>query len=167
MTPEGAQEEYRIGIGYDIHPLAEGRRLLLGGVLIPHSHGLAGHSDADVLLHALCDALLGALSLGDIGELFPDTDPHYQDADSARLLGEVVHRVQDAGYRVGNADVTVIAREPRLASYRQSIVENVARLLHVNRSAASLKATTHEGLGSLGRGEGIAALAICLLRRAS
>lgn len=155
---------YRIGQGYDVHPLVPGRRLILGGEEIPYERGLAGVSDADVLLHALADALLGAAGLGDLGSHFPVGDPRFKDAASVDLLGRVVALVQGSGLRVVNCDLTVIAEAPRLAPHAQAIRERIAGLLGVEVEAVGLKATTHEGLGSLGRGEGIAALAVVLLR---
>lgn len=153
----------RIGQGYDIHPLTAGRPLVLGGERIPFDRGLAGHSDADVLLHALGDALLGAAGLGDLGEHFPPTDARWRDADSCDLLRRIVERVQGAGWRVVNCDLTVVAEAPRLAPYREPIRRRVAGLLGVEVAAVGLKATTNERLGALGRGEGIAALAAVLL----
>ncbi len=153
----------RIGFGYDIHPLAEGRQLFLGGVEIPSLRGLDGHSDADVLLHALCDALLGAAGLPDIGHLFPNTDPTYKGASSLSLLAEVVRRVQEAGFAVGNADMTLIAEAPKIAPYIAEMQAGIAEVLRVKPVQVGIKATTNEGLGSLGRGEGIAAHAVALL----
>jgi 2-C-methyl-D-erythritol 2,4-cyclodiphosphate synthase len=155
---------YRIGQGYDVHPLVPGRRLILGGEEIPYERGLAGVSDADVLLHALADALLGAAGLGDLGSHFPPDDPRFNDAASVDLLGRVVALVQGSGLRVVNCDLTLIAEAPRLAPHAPAIRERIAGLLGVEVAAVGLKATTHEGLGSLGRGEGIAALAVVLLR---
>ena len=153
----------RIGFGYDIHPLAEGRKLFLGGIEIPSPRGLDGHSDADVLLHALCDALLGAAGLPDIGHLFPNTDPAYKGASSLLLLAEVVRRVQEAGYAVGNADMTLIAEAPKIAPYIAQMQAVIADALRIQPSQVGIKATTNEGLGALGRGEGIAAHAVALL----
>lgn len=153
----------RIGHGYDVHRLVEGRRLILGGVEIPFSKGLLGHSDADVLTHAVMDALLGACALGDIGHLFPDSDPAYAGADSLVLLDEVTARIRQAGFRVGNVDATVLAQAPKLAPHLPGIRRNLARHLEVPESAVSVKATTEEGLGFTGAGEGIAAHAVCLL----
>ena len=153
----------RVGTGFDIHRLAPGRPLLLGGVRIPHPSGLAGHSDADALLHAVADALLGAAGLGDLGRLFPDTDPRYAGADSAVLLREVLGRVRAAGWRPVNVDSTLIAERPRLAPHLDAMRENLARLLGMEAGAVSVKAKTHEGLDALGRGEAIAAQAIALL----
>ena len=154
---------YRIGHGYDVHRLVEGRKLILGGVEIPHSLGLLGHSDADVLLHAISDALLGAAALGDIGKLFPDTDERYRGADSLKLLEAVVSRISEEGYRVENVDATVIAQAPKLAGHILQMRENIARALAVDVSCVSVKATTEEGLGFSGERLGIAAHAVCLL----
>lgn len=156
---------YRIGQGYDVHPLVEGRRLVLGGVEIPFDRGLEGFSDADVVLHALGDSLLGALGLGDIGTHFPPGDPRWQDADSAVLLKKVVEMISEKSYRVVNCDLTVIAEAPKLEPHAERIRQRIGALLALSPSAVGLKATTHEGLGSLGRGEGIAALAVVLLER--
>ena len=153
----------RIGHGYDVHRLVEGRRLVLGGVDIDYSLGLLGHSDADVLTHAVMDALLGACAMGDIGRLFPDTDPAYEGADSMRLLAVVVEKLSEAGARVGNVDVTVIAQRPKLAPYLDRICRNLADALRVDRSRVNVKATTEEGLGFTGRREGIAAHAVALV----
>ena len=153
----------RIGHGYDVHRLTEGRDLILGGVKIEHSLGLLGHSDADVLLHAVSDALLGAAALGDIGKHFPDTDPRYAGADSRVLLREVVRLIGEAGYRVGNVDATVLAQRPKLAPHIQKMRENIAADLGVEVGRVSVKATTEEHLGFTGREEGIAAHAVCLL----
>jgi len=153
----------RIGHGFDVHALVEGRPLILGGVNIPWSRGLLGHSDADVLLHALCDALLGAAALGDIGRHFPDTDPAFADADSRVLLREVISKVHAAGWQVANVDVTVIAQAPKLAPHIAQMVANIAADLGLPTSAVNVKATTTEKLGFTGRGEGIACEAVCLL----
>ena len=153
----------KIGIGYDIHPLVEGRPLILGGVTIPHTRGLAGHSDADALAHAVSDALLGALGMGDIGQHFSDTDPAWKGADSLRLLEKVVGMMRDAGYRVSNVDTVIIAEAPKLAPHRDAMQANLARVLGCPVQRVNVKATTHEKLGTLGRGEGIAAMAVCLL----
>jgi len=152
----------RIGQGFDIHALAVGRKLVIGGVEIEYERGLVGHSDADVLAHAICDALLGAAGLGDIGRHFPDTDPRYRDADSLQLLTEVVRRVGDAGYRVVNVDATVIAQAPRLAPHIPRMQERLQACLGP-KSVINVKAKTMERLGAIGRGEGIAAEAIALL----
>ncbi|MFP5465234.1 MAG: 2-C-methyl-D-erythritol 2,4-cyclodiphosphate synthase [Gammaproteobacteria bacterium] len=156
----------RIGHGYDLHALAPGRRLVLGGVEIQHSHGPIAHSDGDVLLHALADALLGAAALGDIGQHFPDTDPAYAGADSRVLLRRVASLVREAGYAVVNIDATVLAQRPRLAPHRDAMRANIAADLGLDIGAVSVKATTTEGLGPVGRGEAISAHAVCLLARA-
>ena len=153
----------RIGHGYDVHRLVEGRRLILGGVEIPHETGLLGHSDADVLLHAIADALLGAAALGDIGKLFPDSDPAYKDADSLLLLKKVGVHLYTAGYRIVNIDATVLAQAPRLAPHIREMRANIARTLELDPSAISVKATTEEGLGFTGEKRGIAAHAVCLI----
>ncbi|TVR18457.1 MAG: 2-C-methyl-D-erythritol 2,4-cyclodiphosphate synthase [Balneolaceae bacterium] len=154
---------FRIGQGYDIHRLAEGRDLILGGILIPHSKGLLGHSDADVLLHAITDALLGALSLGDIGTHFPDTDPLYEGADSIELLKRSYDLVQAKGYQLVNADTTIIAERPKIKPNIIQIRERIASALDIEIEAVSVKATTGEKMGFIGREEGIAAQAIVLL----
>lgn len=153
----------RIGQGYDVHALVPGRRLVIGGVEVPHSHGLLGHSDADVLLHAITDALLGAAALGDIGRLFPDTDERWRGADSAALLAEAAQRVRAAGWDVGNVDATVIAQAPKLAAYLPRMAERIAAALGVGVGQVGVKAKTGERLGFAGRGEGIAAQAVALL----
>ncbi len=153
----------RIGHGYDVHRLAPGRRLVLGGVGIPWERGLDGHSDADVLTHAVMDALLGAAALGDIGRLYPDTDPRYEGADSLALLRDVADRVAGAGYAVGNVDATVVAQAPRLAPYLDRMAQNLADAIGVARGCVNVKATTEERMGFTGRGEGIAAHAVCLI----
>ena len=153
----------RIGHGYDVHRLVEGRALILGGVRIPVEKGLDGHSDADVLTHAVMDALLGAAAMGDIGKLFPDTDDRYLDADSIALLREVDRRLTEAGYRLGNLDVTVIAQRPKLAPYINQMRQNLTAALRTELQNVSVKATTEEHLGFTGSGEGIAAHAVCLL----
>ena len=153
----------RIGHGYDVHRLVEGRSLILGGVRIPFEKGLDGHSDADVLTHAVMDALLGAAAMGDIGKLFLDTDDRYLGADSIALLREVDRRLTEAGYRLGNLDVTVIAQRPKLAPYINQMRQNLAAALRTELQNVSVKATTEEHLGFTGSGEGIAAHAVCLL----
>lgn len=153
----------RIGHGYDVHKLTEGRKLILGGVDIPYEKGLLGHSDADVLTHAVMDALLGAAALGDIGKLFPDTDPAYAGADSLMLLERVGERLAEAGYRVGNIDATLLAQRPRLAPHIPRMRANLAARLGLDVDQVSVKATTEEGLGFTGAGEGMAAHAVCLL----
>lgn len=153
----------RIGQGYDVHRLAEGRRLVLGGVEIDYEKGLLGHSDADVLVHAVMDAILGAAALGDIGQLFPDTDPEYSGADSIMLLKEVIRRTAEAGYYVENIDATVIAQAPKLMPHIAGMRKNIAEAAGVDVGRISVKATTEEGLGFTGSGEGIAASAVALL----
>ena len=155
----------RIGHGYDVHRLVSGRVLILGGVTIPYEKGLDGHSDADVLVHAVMDALLGAAAMGDIGKLFPDTDDRYLGADSIALLREVDRRLTEAGYRLGNLDVTVIAQRPKLAPYINQMRQNLAAALRTELQNISVKATTEEHLGFTGSGEGIAAHAVCLLEQ--
>jgi len=153
----------RIGIGYDVHALVEGRALVIGGVTVPHPRGLAGHSDADVLLHAICDALLGALALGDLGVHFPDSDPRWKGAGSRGLLRHVVSLVRARGYGVGNVDATVIAQAPKLAPFVAAMRANVAADLGCDPACVSIKATTTERLGFAGREEGIAAEAVVLV----
>ena len=153
----------RIGHGYDVHRLVEGRRLILGGVEIPYERGLLGHSDADVLTHAVMDALLGAAGLGDIGKHFPDSDPAYAGADSLVLLDRVMELLARAGYRVGNVDATILAQRPKLAAYLPTMAENLARHMGVSPAQVNVKATTEEGLGFTGAGEGMTAHAVCLL----
>lgn len=153
----------RIGHGYDVHKLVEGRKLILGGVEIPYEKGLLGHSDADVLLHAIMDAMLGAAALGDIGHLFPDTDESFKGADSMKLLSEVNRVITENGYRLGNIDSTVIAQKPKLASFIDEMRANIAGECGVEISQVSVKATTEEKLGFTGSGEGISAHAVCLL----
>ena len=153
----------RIGQGYDVHRLVEGRRLVLGGVDIPWEKGLLGHSDADVLTHAVMDALLGAAALGDIGKHFPDTDPAYKGADSLKLLERVVVLLEERGFAVGNVDATVLAQRPKLAPYIPKMRENLARVMGVDPSRVNVKATTEEGLGFTGSGEGMAAHAVALI----
>ena len=156
----------RIGQGFDVHALVAGRELIIGGVRIPYEKGLLGHSDADVLLHAICDALLGAAALGDIGRHFPDSDPRYRGIDSRRLLREVAAKVRVLGYSVANVDATIIAQAPRMAPHIARMVENVAQDLGIPAGDVNIKATTTEGLGFAGRGEGIAAQAIALIESA-
>jgi 2-C-methyl-D-erythritol 2,4-cyclodiphosphate synthase len=153
----------RIGQGFDVHQLVEGRKLILGGVDIPYEKGLLGHSDADVLLHAICDALLGAAALGDIGRHFADTDAKFKNIDSRILLRETLHLVREAGWRVGNVDATIIAQAPKMAPHIHLMVENIAADLRLEKRAVNVKATTTEKLGYTGRGEGIAAQAVVLL----
>ena len=154
---------FRVGHGNDVHPLTEGRPLTLGGVTVPHTHGLLGHSDADVLVHAVMDALLGAAALGDIGKLFPDTDPAYAGADSLVLAGRVADAVRDAGFEIGNIDATVLAQAPRLAPHIPSMRERIAAALGIPADRVSVKATTEEGLGFTGERRGIAAHAVALI----
>ncbi|HBG04942.1 MAG: 2-C-methyl-D-erythritol 2,4-cyclodiphosphate synthase [Geobacteraceae bacterium GWC2_58_44] len=155
----------RIGHGYDVHRLVAGRRLILGGVDVPHIKGLLGHSDADVLLHALSDAILGALGEGDIGRHFPDTDPAYKGADSIKLLRQVMDLADAKGYRIANVDSTIVAQRPKLAPYIQQMRVNIARALSTEEERVNVKATTTEELGFAGRGEGIAAYAVVLLEQ--
>lgn len=154
---------FRIGHGYDVHRLVEGRRLILGGVDIPFERGLLGHSDADVLVHAIMDAILGAAALGDIGKLFPDTDERYSGADSLELLREVMRALREAGYELGNVDSTVIAQRPKLAMHIERMRGNIARAAGVDAARISVKATTEEKLGFTGEGAGIAAHAVALI----
>jgi 2-C-methyl-D-erythritol 2,4-cyclodiphosphate synthase len=154
----------RAGIGYDIHRFREGRRLVLGGVEIDGETGLAGHSDADVLLHAIIDALLGATGLGDIGQHFPPDDPQWQDASSLDLLARTLSPLREAGFAVENVDATIIAERPRLSPHIPSMRQRIAEALSVEAGRVNVKATTHEGLGPIGRGEGIAAMAVATLR---
>jgi len=155
----------RVGQGFDVHRLAEGRDCIVGGVKISYEKGLLGHSDADVLLHAVSDAVLGALALGDIGKHFPDTDPAYEGADSVKLLEHVWSLAKERGYKLGNADATIIAQAPKMAPYIPAMTEVIARALEADASQVNVKATTTERLGFTGRGEGIAAQAIvCLVR---
>lgn len=153
----------RIGQGYDVHRLVEGRKLILGGVDIPYERGLLGHSDADVLVHAIMDALLGAAAMGDIGKLFPDTDPRYEGADSLALLSEVCMRLRSAGFEPGNIDATVIAQAPKLAPHIEAMRRNIAAAAAMDISRVSVKATTEERLGFTGEGLGIAAQAVALI----
>ena len=153
----------RVGQGFDVHQLVAGRRLVIGGVEIPHEKGLLGHSDADVLLHAICDALLGAAALGDIGRHFPDSDARYKGIDSRELVRHCAALVRAAGYAVANVDATIIAQAPRMAPHVAKMVANIAADLGIDASRVNVKATTTEGLGFTGRGEGIAAQAICAL----
>jgi len=155
----------RTGLGIDTHALAAGRPLILGGVDIPHEEGLAGYSDADVLTHAVIDALLGAAALGDIGQHFPDTDPRFKDADSLELLRTVVAYVGERGWAIGNVDATVVLERPKLAPYRDAIRASLAAALGLPEDAVNVKATTGEGMGFVGRGEGAAALAVATLDR--
>ena len=153
----------RIGQGYDVHRLAEGRKLILGGVEVPYEKGLLGHSDADVLVHAVMDALLGAAALGDIGQHFPDTDPAYEGISSIELLKKVGLLLEQEGYVIENIDATIIAQRPKLAAYRPEMAQNIEKALKLEEGRVSVKATTEEGLGFTGTGEGISAQAIALL----
>ncbi len=153
----------RIGMGYDVHRLVEGRKLILGGVEIPYEKGLLGHSDADVLVHAIMDSLLGAAALGDIGKHFPDSDPAYKDISSIELLKHVGNLIEEKCYVIGNIDATIIAQRPKLAPYRDKMTENIANALGISANQVSIKATTEEGLGFTGSGEGISSQAISLL----
>lgn len=157
----------RIGMGYDVHRLTENRKLILGGVEIPYEKGLLGHSDADVLLHAIMDALLGAAALGDIGKHFPDTDDLYKGISSIKLLEHVGKLLSDNLFIIGNIDATVIAQKPKLAPYREQMVKNVAKALNISENQINIKATTEEGLGFTGNGEGISSQAIALLETAA
>ena len=153
----------RIGLGYDVHRLVEERKLILGGVEIPFEKGLLGHSDADVLIHAIMDAILGAVGAGDIGKHFPDTDPRYAGISSVELLRHVISLMQESGYRIGNIDAVVIAQRPKIGKYFPAMKEILAQAMNCEESAVNLKATTEEGLGFTGRQEGIASQAVCLL----
>ncbi len=153
----------RVGLGYDVHKLVEGRKLIIGGVDIPHEKGLLGHSDADVLIHAVMDSILGALALGDIGKHFPDTDEKYKGADSMKLLEFVYNLINEKGYGIANIDCTIIAQSPKMAPHIQSMRENIAKALNTSIENINVKATTEEGLGFTGAKEGIAAQSICLL----
>lgn len=155
----------RIGQGYDVHRLVEGRKLIIGGVEIPHEKGLEGHSDADVLVHAVMDALLGAAALGDIGVFFPDTDEKYKDADSIGLLQEVRKVLLSKGFVASNVDATIIAQEPKMRPHIDAMRSNIARALHIEKDQVNVKATTEERLGFTGQGEGISATAVCLLEK--
>ena len=157
--------DFRIGQGYDVHRLVEGRKLILGGVEIPYEKGLLGHSDADVLTHAVMDAMLGALALGDIGKHFPDTDPRYEGADSIALLREVTRMIGEKGWKLHNLDATVAAQRPKLASFIPEMRERLAEAAGVPVERVSVKATTEEGLGITGNGEGMTATAVCLLEK--
>ena len=155
--------QYKVGIGYDIHRLIEGRELFLGAIQIPYIKGLLGHSDGDALIHAICDALLGALALGDIGEHFPDTDPKYQGIASSRLLAAVKELVDKSGYKINNLDVVVIAQEPKLLPFKKQMKEKICELLNLQEDVLNIKAKTNEGLGAVGNKEAIAAYAIASL----
>ena len=155
----------RIGHGYDVHKLVKGRKLIMGGVEIPYEKGLLGHSDADVLLHAISDALLGAAALGDIGKLFPDTDMQYKGADSRVLMAEVVRRIKEKGFRVVNVDATIIAQRPKMRNYIDTMRQNIAETLGCDTDDINVKATTEEGMGFTGEGMGISAHAVCLIEK--
>ena len=158
--------DIRIGQGFDVHAFVEHRRLVIGGVEIPYAKGLLGHSDADVLLHAICDALLGAVALGDIGKHFPDTDARFKNIDSRELLRDVMAGIRSLGWQVGNVDATIIAQAPKMAPHIPAMAANIAADLGIDQGRVNVKATTTEKLGFTGRGEGIAAQAVCLLTRA-
>lgn len=155
----------RIGFGYDVHPLIEGRKLILGGVEIPFEKGLKGHSDADAILHAIGDAMLGALALGDLGKHFPDTDPQYKGISSLKLLEHIYKLISDKGYELGNLDAVIIAEQPKMFPHIPQMIENIAKVLQVLPSQISVKATREEGLGFTGKGEGMAAKAVVLLMK--
>ncbi|MCL2170334.1 MAG: 2-C-methyl-D-erythritol 2,4-cyclodiphosphate synthase [Defluviitaleaceae bacterium] len=155
----------RIGLGYDSHRFCEGRELILGGVNVPHSHGLAGHSDADALIHAVIDALLGASKLGDIGRMFPDSEPAYKDISSLYLLEKTYSQLQNAGYEIVNIDATIIAEKPKLAAFITDMEINIAKCLEVDVGHVSIKAKTAEGMGFVGRCEGIEVHAVCLINK--
>lgn len=155
----------RIGQGYDVHKLVEDRELWICGVKIPHTHGLLGHSDADVAIHALCDALLGALALGDIGKHFPDNDPRYKGIDSKILLKQVINLIREKGYELGNCDITICAEQPKFRPYIDTMRHTLAEVMDTNEDRISVKATTTEKLGFTGRQEGISSLAVCLLTK--
>jgi len=156
----------RFGMGYDVHRLVEGRKLIIGGVEIPHTLGLLGHSDADVLLHAISDALLGAAALGDIGRHFPDTDPRFEGADSLKLLGHVMELLREKGYQVGNVDATIVAQKPKMKDFIPQMNENIARVLGVALDQVNVKATTEEKLGFTGTEQGISAYAVAGIEKA-
>lgn len=158
---------FRVGIGHDVHRLVLGRQLMLGGIEVPHTHGLSGHSDADVVLHAICDAMLGAAGLGDIGEHFPDTDVKYKGISSSMLLKQVAQKVHDAGWAVENVDVMILAQEPKLQEFKPKMKYHIARQLNIDRPQVNIKAGTNEGLGFIGAKEGIAAYAVVLLKKRS
>ncbi len=154
----------RIGIGYDIHRLVEDRKLFLGGIEIPYLKGLLGYSDGDVLLHAISDAMLGALSLGDIGQHFPNTDPKYKDIESSRILRKTAELIAQKGYIINNIDTVILAEDPKVYPYKEGMIESISRTLGIDKTKISIKATTNEGVGSMGRGEAIAAYAVVLLK---
>jgi len=164
-TRHEAEEEMKIGIGFDAHRFVRGRKLVLGGIEIPHAWGLEGHSDADALLHAVCDAMLGALALGDIGKHFPDTDARYKGIASAELLRHVGEHVAQRGYRIGNIDAMIVAEKPRIAPHVDAMRARIAAVLGCALDDVGIKATTTEGMGFCGRGEGVAAMAVVLLEK--
>ncbi len=153
----------RIGMGYDVHRLVEGRKLVLGGVTIPFEKGLLGHSDADVLVHAVCDALLGAAGLGDIGLHFPDTDPEYKDIASIKILAKTYELIKGNGFTIMNLDSTIFAEAPKLSPYRDAMQKNISRTIEIEQNRVNVKATTFEGLGMIGKGEGIGAMCVALI----
>jgi 2-C-methyl-D-erythritol 2,4-cyclodiphosphate synthase len=157
----------RIGQGYDIHPLREGRRLILGGIPIPHTHGLDGHSDADALVHAVCDALLGAMGEGDLGGKYPSSDPRYKDLSSLSMLKDIAGSLANKGFRLVNLDTVILAQAPRLGPYLEKMESSMADVLKVDRDQINVKVKSGEGLGMIGRGEGIAAQAVCLIEKIS
>ncbi len=158
---------YRVGIGHDVHRFIFGRKLILGGIEVPHTHGLDGHSDADVVLHAVCDAILGAAGLGDIGEHFPNTDPQYEGAPSSMFLREINKKIRDAGWHVDNIDVMILAEEPKLQAFKPKMKDHIAHELNINRTQVNIKAGTNEGLGFIGAQEGMAVYAVVLLTAVS
>ena len=162
---EEHDHEYRTGIGTDIHLVTEGRKLMLGGIHVPNADGLYGHSDGDVALHAIIDALLGAAAMGDIGSLFPDTDPKFKDADSKDLLRDTKHRIEDQRWQIVNIDLTIHAEEPKLGPLKTQMKRTIASLLEMDFNAVNVKAKTNEGIGEIGAGEAIAATAVALLRK--
>lgn len=164
MTTAIRGKEMRIGLGYDVHELVKGRQLILGGINIPFEKGLAGHSDADVLTHAICDALLGAAGLGDIGMHFPDSDPKYKDISSIQLLHETFQMIGAKGFAIINIDTVIFAESPKLSPYRQAIRATLAEVLNLEIQRINIKATTTEGLGTIGQGDGIAAMAVALIQ---
>ena len=157
----------RVGIGFDIHPMSPGRRCVIGGVEIPHTHGPLGHSDGDVLLHAIVDAILGAAAIGDIGEMFPDTDPRYKDVSSEIFIKGALKKLQENGYRVVSVDSVVLAESPKIAAYRETICQSIASMLSLEPGCVGVKGKSFEGIGSIGRGEAIAAQVIAVVERSS
>lgn len=156
---------YRVGIGHDVHRLVDGHKLMLGGIEVPYTHGLSSHTDGDVVLHAICDGILGAAGLGDMGEHFPDTDPKYKGVKSTILLEQVIHIVLDAGWKVKNLDVMILAQEPKLQEFKSKMKYHIAHVLRIDNSQVNIKAGTNEGLGFIGAKEGIAAYAVVLLKK--